>query len=460
MALPRGSWDGTAKVLLLPDRPVGALARVLTAFSRDLRQQVVLPSPAMPQDRALRPLARRRAVPSRPMRVSILTGDGAAFARQQAARGAPALALRAGRVWRGWASRPCSPAAACCNRLRRSSSSFRPVGCSPPRIAGLSVRSCRPPSPFRPAAVVLKERGPCPGPSTNVRPLRRGDGPGDCRIGGGAAALGAALDSAACACTMPANGVTGRRYSGINVLIPVGQGHRGRVQFAALADLPASASGGRQCPQGASAAPPSVMHDRFTPKSKDDSARDDEQEARTIAFLKRFTVFNIDQCEGLPDALTQAPEVRPEIEILPEVAALIDASGADVRIGGHRAYYHPAADYVAVPRSRPSASRSTGTAHAPRSLAIGRGIQRAWIATRRAHSAAQLCARRAGRREWQAPLPVRRWRSKRRCGMPTMSARGSRCCGTTTRPSPSCERGQQGGADYLLGFAADEGQPS
>lgn len=26
-------------------------------------------------------------------------------------------------------------------------------------------------------------------------------------------------DSAACACTMPANGVTGRRYSGINVLI-------------------------------------------------------------------------------------------------------------------------------------------------------------------------------------------------------------------------------------------------
>ncbi len=43
---------------------------------------------------------------------------------------------------------------------------------------------------------------------------------------------------------------------------------------------------------------------------------------RAHAFLKRFTVFNIDQCEGLPETLTRAPEVRPEIEILPAVAAL------------------------------------------------------------------------------------------------------------------------------------------
>ncbi|WP_267433580.1 zincin-like metallopeptidase domain-containing protein [Sphingomonas sp. GM_Shp_1] len=155
-------------------------------------------------------------------------------------------------------------------------------------------------------------------------------------------------DSAACACTMPANGVTGRRYSGINVLIlwarVIEGGYRSQRW---LTYRQAQAAGGnvRKGERGTTV----CYADRFTPKGKDDSSRDDEQEARTIAFLKRFTVFNIDQCEGLPDALTRAPEVRPEIEILPEVAALIDASGADVRIGGDRAYYHPAGDYVAVP---------------------------------------------------------------------------------------------------------------
>lgn len=155
-------------------------------------------------------------------------------------------------------------------------------------------------------------------------------------------------DSAACACTMPANGVTGRRYSGINVLILWARVIAGGYSSQRwLTYRQAQAAGGnvRKGERGTTV----CYADRFTPNVKEDSAGDGEREARTIAFLKRFTVFNIDQCEGLPEALTRAPEARPEIEILPEVAALIEASGAEVRIGGDRAYYHPAADYVAVP---------------------------------------------------------------------------------------------------------------
>ena len=155
-------------------------------------------------------------------------------------------------------------------------------------------------------------------------------------------------DSAACACTMPANGVTGRRYSGINVLIlwaRVIEGGYSSQRWLTYRQTQAAGGNVRKGERGTTV----CYADRFTPKAKDDSAHDDEQEARTVAFLKRFTVFNIDQCEGLPEALMQAPEIRPEIETLPQVAALIDASGADVRIGGDRAYYHAIADYVAVP---------------------------------------------------------------------------------------------------------------
>ena len=47
--------------------------------------------------------------------------------------------------------------------------------------------------------------------------------------------------------------------------------------------------------------------------------------------------------------------------ILPQVEDLIRATGADIRIGGDKAYYDVTGDYIRVPRHRPSTSRSTGT---------------------------------------------------------------------------------------------------
>jgi antirestriction protein ArdC len=92
-----------------------------------------------------------------------------------------------------------------------------------------------------------------------------------------------------------------------------------------------------------------VYADRFTPETEKARARDTGDAARTIAFLKRFTVFNVAQCDGLPEALTVAAPPLPERETIPVAEALIKATGADFRIGGGRAYYAPAEDYVRVP---------------------------------------------------------------------------------------------------------------
>jgi len=155
-------------------------------------------------------------------------------------------------------------------------------------------------------------------------------------------------DSAACGCTMPHNAGTGRRYSGINVLIlwaAVIEGGYASQRWLTYRQAQAAGGNVRRGERGTVV----CYADRFTPKSEEARAQDEDRDARQIAFLKRFTVFNVDQCEGLPEALAATPDLPAEVDILPQVQALIDASGADFRIGGGEAYYSPSADFVAVP---------------------------------------------------------------------------------------------------------------
>jgi antirestriction protein ArdC len=92
-----------------------------------------------------------------------------------------------------------------------------------------------------------------------------------------------------------------------------------------------------------------VYADRFTPEAEKERAREAGEEARAIPFLKRFTVFNVAQCEGLRPGLAPEPVPLPEREIVPVAEEVIAASGVDFRVGGTKAFYVPGADYVQVP---------------------------------------------------------------------------------------------------------------
>ena len=148
---------------------------------------------------------------------------------------------------------------------------------------------------------------------------------------------------------MPRNAATGRGYSGINVLILWGAVvARGYSCQSWLTFRQALSLGGnvRKGERGVTV----VYADRFVPHDEKRRARETGDDAQAIPFLKRFTVFSTDQCDGLPEDLAIAPPPVPEGLIIPEVEALIRASGADLRLGGDKAYYAVGADHIQVPR--------------------------------------------------------------------------------------------------------------
>ncbi|MGJ8530797.1 MAG: ArdC family protein [Alphaproteobacteria bacterium] len=147
---------------------------------------------------------------------------------------------------------------------------------------------------------------------------------------------------------MPNNATTGRGYSGINILILWGAviAHGFPTQ-SWLTFRQALSLGGnvRKGERGTTV----VYADRFIPDDERKRARETGDDPRAIPFLKRFTVFNAAQCENLPEEVAvAAPPPEPGL-IEPKAEALIKATGIDVRIGGNRAYYAPAHDYVQVP---------------------------------------------------------------------------------------------------------------
>ncbi|CCD86255.1 putative ardC antirestriction protein [Bradyrhizobium sp. ORS 285] len=147
---------------------------------------------------------------------------------------------------------------------------------------------------------------------------------------------------------LPSNATTGRPYSGINVLILWGavieQGFTGQSW---LTFRQALSVGGhvRKGERGVTV----VYADRFVPSDERRRAHEVGDEAQAIPFLKRFTVFNTDQCDSLPgDVATVAPPPPPGV-VEPVVETLIANSGVDFRIGGPRAFYAPVEDFVQVP---------------------------------------------------------------------------------------------------------------
>jgi antirestriction protein ArdC len=148
-----------------------------------------------------------------------------------------------------------------------------------------------------------------------------------------------------CPLGIPVNGLTRRSYSGIKILLLWSAlAERGFASPYWITFKQCIAMGGsvRKGEKGTHV----YFADKFVPQKEKVRAEEAGGEPNSIAFLKRYTVFNVEQCEGLPKGLIATPEPKDERQIVPEAEALIAATGADFRIGGDQAFYVPSEDFI------------------------------------------------------------------------------------------------------------------
>jgi antirestriction protein ArdC len=162
---------------------------------------------------------------------------------------------------------------------------------------------------------------------------------------------------------LPRNSATQRNYSGINILILWNAVIK--RSFASqdwLTFRQALSLGGhiRKGERGTVI----CYADRFIPRGERERARETGDDLSAVPFLKRFTVFNIAQCEGLPAHIAPAPHVLSEIELSPDAEVLIAATGAKFVTGGGEAFYDCAEDAIHLPsrEAHVSAADFYGTA--------------------------------------------------------------------------------------------------
>jgi antirestriction protein ArdC len=148
--------------------------------------------------------------------------------------------------------------------------------------------------------------------------------------------------------SLPRNALTQRGYSGINIiLLWAALDERGFASYHWLTFKQALTMGGavRKGEKGTAV----YFADTFIPGKERQKAQDEGTDPSAVHFLKLFTVFNVEQCDGLPGNLFVARAPLPECETIPQAEALIAASGADFRVGGDEAFYVPSQDFIRIP---------------------------------------------------------------------------------------------------------------
>ena len=147
---------------------------------------------------------------------------------------------------------------------------------------------------------------------------------------------------------LPINAQSKNTYSGINILLLWGKVLEHDYSTQSWLTYKQAQNLGGNVRRGEKATT-IVYADSFMPKGEKQAAIEEGREPQRIPFLKRYRVFNIDQCEGLSDELYVTAPDLPEREQLPIAENLIEATAADFRIGGNRAFYVPSLDYIQVP---------------------------------------------------------------------------------------------------------------
>ena len=161
--------------------------------------------------------------------------------------------------------------------------------------------------------------------------------------------------SATAGMNTPCNALTNRPYSGCNVVLlwmAANAGYRTarHLTFKQALDLGGNVRKGEHGTKV-----------YFVKQLQVADRNGEEGKTRIVPMMREYTVFNVDQCQGLPDRVLTLGEVK--VRNADQRDATIDeflgSSGVEIREGMGEAYYRPGADFISLPRFEAFKSAAT-----------------------------------------------------------------------------------------------------
>ena len=144
---------------------------------------------------------------------------------------------------------------------------------------------------------------------------------------------------------VPQNAVTNRPYSGCNVILLWLARDRGWATPRFLTFKQAIEAGGnvRKGEHGTKV--------YFVKQLQVKDGDGEETDTRLVPMLREYTVFNVDQCENLPDSIKAGKPMRVRNPDTRDALAdeFLRSTGADIREGHGEAYYVPSHDFISMP---------------------------------------------------------------------------------------------------------------
>ncbi len=145
---------------------------------------------------------------------------------------------------------------------------------------------------------------------------------------------------------VPCNAVTNRPYSGCNVLLlwmAQAAGYRTPryVTFKQALELGGNVRKGEH---GTKVYFVKQLQVR-------EKQAEDEDAVRLVPMMREYTVFNVDQCDGLPETVYASPPLRIRNPDRRDQLAddFLLCAGADIREGHGEALYVPSRDFISLP---------------------------------------------------------------------------------------------------------------
>ena len=156
--------------------------------------------------------------------------------------------------------------------------------------------------------------------------------------------------------TRPKNAITDRKYTGINVTILwTAATTHGFKRDRWLTFNQTRKAGGRVC-RGQKGTVV-ILYRNIEVRRKDESGSlvldsNGETIKDKIKFIKGFTLFNVDQCDGLTKEIVEGPSLPPEKPAWKshnEIESLLVSKGVRIRHDCNQAAYYPNEDVIRMP---------------------------------------------------------------------------------------------------------------